>query len=410
MGIRWGGMTSREVDDHLAELALLAETAGAEIVGQIVQLRNKPDSATFIGKGKAESLMRQANELKCDLIIIDDELTPSQQKNLQKLAGEEIKVIDRSALILDIFAKHARTRTAKTQVELARLRYFYPRLTGQWTHLERQKGGIGTRGGMGESQIEVDRRMTRTKMRQLERELVRIETEMQTQSRRRSDAFRVALVGYTNAGKSTLMNALTDADVYVEDQLFATLDTTTRKLELDTTHTILISDTVGFIRKLPHHLVASFRSTLTEVAEADLILKILDASSMEVREHHQAIEIVLADMDIGEKPSLVVLNKLDAVPDDGTLSRLKQEFDGALVISARDHLRIDRLEQAILDAYSASFTNIEFRIPSGEAKLLAFIYNNLDVIDREFEDADTILKVSGSEEVIETVRARLAQI
>ncbi len=272
VGVRWGNVPAQQVDEHLDELGLLAETAGAQVLGRVVQVRDRPDAATFVGKGKANSLVKQARMLECDLVIFDEELTPTQQRNLQNLAGDDFKIIDRSGLILDIFDRHARTREAKTQVELARLQYLLPRLTGQWTHLERQKGGIGTRGGMGETQIEVDRRIIRTRIGRLKGELKRQLAEHKTRVKRRERVFQVALVGYTNAGKSTLMNALTNAGVFVEDQLFATLDTTTRRLQLGNHQPILLSDTVGFIRKLPHHLIASFRTTLAVVTDADLII------------------------------------------------------------------------------------------------------------------------------------------
>ena len=235
------------------------------------------------------------------LIIFDDELSPAQIKNYHNLSNK-IKVLDRSGLILDIFRKHARTKEATTQVDLAYLEYLLPRLTRQWTHLERQMGGIGTRAGMGETQIEVDRRLVRGRITRLKKDLIRIEKERHTQSMRRDSEYRVALVGYTNAGKSTLFKALTGTDVYIQDQLFATLDTTIRKLSLDSSHTILLSDTVGFIRKLPHNLVASFKSTLKEVLEADLILMVLDISSPQISDHITTIFDVLKEMSANKIP------------------------------------------------------------------------------------------------------------
>ena len=279
------GETDELIHEHLSELELLAETAGAEVIGKITQRISKINSATFIGKGKSIQIINQAIELNAKLIIFDDELSPAQIKNYHNLS-DKIKVLDRSGLILDIFRKHARTKEATTQVDLAYLEYLLPRLTRQWTHLERQMGGIGTRAGMGETQIEVDRRLVRGRITRLKKDLIRIEKERHTQSMRRDSEYRVALVGYTNAGKSTLFKALTGTDVYIQDQLFATLDTTIRKLSLDSSHTILLSDTVGFIRKLPHNLVASFKSTLKEVLEADLILMVLDISSPQIGRAH----------------------------------------------------------------------------------------------------------------------------
>jgi GTP-binding protein HflX len=248
---------------------------------------------------------------------------------------------------LDIFQKHAKTKEAKTQVELAHLQYLLPRLTRMWTHLERQMGGIGTRAGAGETQIEVDRRLIGQRIVKLKKELSKIEKERDTQSRRRKDQFRVALVGYTNAGKSTLMNAITGAEVYIRDQLFATLDTTIRSTVIDGEHEILLSDTVGFIRKLPHHLVASFRSTLQEVLEADLILIVLDASSPQVIEHLDTINEVLTDLGAEKKTSLIILNKIDAIDEQTRMAYLKRKFPDGILISAKNHLRIDNLLDSI---------------------------------------------------------------
>lgn len=409
VGVRWGDTSALTVDEHLNELCLLTETAGGEVVERVVQRRDRPNAATFIGKGKAESLLQQAHELECDLIIFDDDLTPSQQKNLQRVAGNSIKIVDRSGLIIDIFAQHARTREAKTQVELARLQYLLPRLTRQWTHLERQMGGIGTRGGPGEAQIEVDRRLVRSRIKKLQNELKYIDAERATQSLRRREAFRVSLVGYTNAGKSTLMNALTDAGVFVEDRLFATLDTITRKLPLDENHSILLSDTVGFIRKLPHHLIASFRSTLAEVAQANLLLKVIDASSPHAEEHLRTVNGVLEDLGLNDKPSVVVLNKLDAVDDDGALTRLQRQFPGAVVVSARQRLRLDKLEEALLEACTHDFDRCQLRIPSRQSKLISTVYQMLVVEDRTFESDEAVLTVWGPRKVIQTLKEKILE-
>ncbi|UCH09489.1 MAG: GTPase HflX [Fidelibacterota bacterium] len=406
VGVRWDDTSRQTVEEHLSELRLLTETAGGEVVGEVTQRRTRPDTTTFIGKGKAESLKWQAAELGCTLIIFDDDLTPSQQKNLQHVAGDSIKVIDRSGLIIDIFARHARTREAKTQVELAQLQYLLPRLTRQWTHLERQMGGIGTRGGPGEAQIEVDRRLIRSRIKKLQDELRHIADERAVQSRRRRNAFRIALVGYTNAGKSTLMNALTDAEVFVEDQLFATLDTTTRKLTLDENTSILLSDTVGFIRKLPHHLIASFRSTLAEVAEADLLLKVIDAATPQAMEHFTTINQVLEYLELNDTPSITVLNKLDAITDRSSLTQLQRQFPEGVIVSAIRRLRLEQLESAILEAYSREFVTDQLRIPIQAVKLLDTIYQSLEVKDRSYEEDTTILTVRGPKNIIQTLQAR----
>jgi len=346
VGVIHGEVDEATAYEHLEELELLAVTAGAEVVGQITQRLNKLNPQFLVGKGKADQIVEQAKELDAQLIIFDDDLSSAQAKNFMNLT-DNLKVIDRSAIILDIFRQHAKSREAKTQVELAHLEYLLPRLTRQWTHLERQMGGIGTRAGMGEKQIEIDRRLIRTRISKLKKELIKIDQERIIQSRGRQKFFRAALVGYTNAGKSTLMNALSDADVYVQDQLFATLDTTIRQVDINDSHKILLSDTVGFVRKLPHDLVASFRSTLKEVVDADLLLLVLDASSPQVLDHYNTIKNVLEEIAAGDKRNLIVLNKIDLVEDMQVLNQLKQSFPDAVMISALDKLRLDELLKSI---------------------------------------------------------------
>ena len=392
---------SNTVQEHLSELAELTLTAGGEVAGQIIQRRDRPDPATFIGKGKADQMIHQAQELGCSLIVFDDDLGPTQQKNLQKMAGDGLKVIDRSGLILDIFARHARTRESKTQVELAHLQYLLPRLTRQWTHLERQMGGIGARGGPGETQIEVDRRLIRNKIVRLENDLVRIGAERATQRKSRKFLFRAVLVGYTNAGKSTLFNALTGADMLVEDQLFATLDTTTRKLSLSAGKPILISDTVGFIRKLPHHLIASFRATLAEVAEAHLIIRVLDASSPQIKEHDETIVAVLQDLGARSSATVTVLNKIDLVEDAQAMARLKRMFPDAVMVSAAKRLRLEQIDKAIQAARSAQYRQAILTVSSGNSALIGAVYDNLEVSSRTFEGDKTVLEVSGPSELVE---------
>jgi len=283
IGVAYGQQTITDVEANLDELALLAETAGAKVRGNIIQKRTKIHAALYVGKGKVEEIVSTVAMLKVSLVIFDDELSPAQTKNLQKVI-EKARVIDRSSLILDIFVRHASSKESKTQVELAQLQYLLPRLTRAWTHLERQRGATSTRGGMGETQIEVDRRLIRNRISLLKVELQKIEKQRETRRKNRDDMFKVALVGYTNAGKSSLMNLFSDADVLVENKLFATLDTTIRKIEISDLE-LLLSDTVGFIHKLPHHLVASFKSTLQEVKYADLILKVIDLSSPQFEKH-----------------------------------------------------------------------------------------------------------------------------
>ena len=406
VGVIHGNVDEATTYEHLEELELLADTAGAEVVGQVTQRLNKLNPQFLVGKGKADEIVGQAEALGAQLIIFDNDLTPAQAKNFMNLA-DNLKVIDRSALILDIFRQHARSREAKTQVELAHLEYLLPRLTRQWTHLERQMGGIGARAGMGETQIEVDRRLIRTRISKLKKELEKIDQERIVQSRGRKKFFRVALVGYTNAGKSTLMNALSAADVYVQDQLFATLDTTIRQVDINNTHQILLSDTVGFVRKLPHDLVASFRSTLKEVIDADLLLLVLDASSPHVIDHLKTINNVLEEITAGDKRSLIVLNKIDLVKDINALNQLKQSFTEAVMISALDQLRMDDLLNSIQSIMDENFQTIEVDIPFSNGKIISEIQADTEVLDREYYDEGVRMTIKGPRSKIQKILSQL---
>ena len=315
----------------LEELARLTDTAGARVLETVTQKRGSIHPATFIGKGKLEDLKARAEALDADMVIFDDDLSPAQMRNLEKALGR--KVVDRSELILDIFARRARTRESRLQVELAQLEYTLPRLTGMWKHLERQAGGIGTR-GPGETQLETDRRLVRERIARLKRELEAVERERETQRRRRRREFRAAIVGYTNAGKSTLFNALTRSNVFVEDLLFATLDSTTRQMVSPERQVALVTDTVGFIRKLPHHLVASFHSTLVEAVEADLLLHVVDAAAPDFRRQMGAVEDVLEKILDHPRPTVLVFNKADRLGDAEAAAGLRAEFPGAFVVSA----------------------------------------------------------------------------
>jgi GTP-binding protein HflX len=299
-----------KIKEFLDELAFLAETAGSTPVKRFTQQLSRPDSGTFIGKGKVDEIKLFIDANKIDLVIFDDEISPSQQRNLEILF--ERKVLDRTGLILEIFAQRAKTSYAKTQVELAQHEYLYPRLMGMWTHLERQRGGTGTRGGAGEKEIETDRRIVRKKIHLLKEKLVEIDRQMATQRRNRGDMIRVALVGYTNVGKSTLMNLLAKSDVFAENKLFATLDTTVRKVVIDRVP-FLLSDTVGFIRKLPHQLVDSFKSTLDELREADILIHVVDISHPGFEEQMKEVKKTLLEIGVGDKNIITVFNKIDAV-------------------------------------------------------------------------------------------------
>jgi GTPase len=299
-----------KIKEFLDELSFLAETAGASPIKRFTQQLSRPDSGTFIGKGKADEIKLFVDASNIDIIIFDDEISPSQQRNLEN--HFEKKVLDRTGLILEIFAQRAKTSYAKTQVELAQHEYLYPRLMGMWTHLERQRGGTGTRGGAGEKEIETDRRIIRKKIHLLKEKLVDIDRQMATQRRNRGEMIRVALVGYTNVGKSTLMNLLAKSDVFAENKLFATLDTTVRKVVIENVP-FLLSDTVGFIRKLPHQLVDSFKSTLDELKEADILLHVVDISHPGFEEQMKEVKKTLLEIGVGDKYIITVFNKIDAV-------------------------------------------------------------------------------------------------
>ena len=395
VGVVQNQMKEDLIKEHLDELELLAETAGAKVIGRVTQKISKINPATFLGKGKATQLITKAKEIKAKIIIFDQELTPAQIKNYHKLT-KKVKVIDRSGLILDIFKRHAKTKEATTQVQLAYLQYLLPRLTRQWTHLERQMGGIGTRAGMGETQIEVDRRIVRTKISKLKKELIHIENERKTQSIKRNKEYRVSLVGYTNAGKSTLFKSLTGADVFIKNQLFATLDTTIRKLNLDSSHRILLSDTVGFIRKLPHNLVASFKSTLKEVLEADLILIVLDINSTQILDHIKTIEEVLEQLGAENIKKLFVLNKFDLIKDKSKIKKLKRMFPESVIISAKEHLMISELKSQIFDIMDQDYETINIEIPYKAGDKIAYAQKDVMVLKRNYKDDVIQLKIRGS--------------
>ena len=388
-----------DVNNHLDELKMLAQTANVETLGEITQRVQKINPAFYIGKGKAQQVIDQAKLLGANVIIFDDELSPAQIKNYHKLA-KKIKVIDRSSLILDIFKKHAKTREAKTQVELALCQYLLPRLTRQWTHLERQMGGVGTRAGMGETQIEVDRRLIRDKISKLKLDLTKIESERKTQSQNRVNEFRVALVGYTNAGKSTLFNSLTGNNVYVKNQLFATLDTTVRKLKLNKKHQVLISDTVGFIRKLPHNLVASFKSTLKELLDANHILIVLDASSKIIDEHLETISQVLNELGANKIPKSYIFNKIDLVEDENDIKKLKSNYRNAILTSALHHLRLDDVKNHLIEKIESDFNVFDLNISYEQGKILSQIQNQAEILDTDYGDKAIKLKIRGNEDSI----------
>ena len=402
VGVVFGNLSSNKVSEHLEELELLAKTAGANVVHTYTQKLNRINPSFFIGPGKAQLIIEHAKSLNVKLIIFDDELSPAQIKNFSNLS-KSIKVIDRSSLILEIFSQHAKTKEAKTQVELAQLEYMLPRLTRAWTHLERQMGGIGTRAGAGETQIEVDRRLVRTRISNLKKELDKIDKERETQRTNRKENYKVALAGYTNAGKSTLMKALSGSNVFIQDQLFATLDTTIRSVEIDKSHTILLSDTVGFIRKLPHNLVASFRSTLKEVIESDLILIVLDSSNEYIYDHIKTITNVLDD--IGAKnQTQIVLNKIDLIKSKSRFEFLKNLFPNGIYVSALDQLRLDSLKKSITKAMDKDRIVTELKLPYDRPKEIAFSQQDVEIIKRDYKDDHIFLKIRGSAKKIDQIK------
>ena len=368
-----------QAEEHLEELALLTDTAGGIPVAKVLQQRNRPDVSSYVGKGKLTELKGQMSALEAKTIIFDDDLSPTQIRNVEKVT--DAKVLDRSALILDIFASRAQTAAAKTQVELAQLQYLLPRLTRYWTHLSRQSGGIGTK-GPGETQIETDRRIIGQRIGVLKSKLEKLDKQRTTQRKSRDQMTRISLVGYTNAGKSTLMNALTDSGVFTENRLFATLDSTVRRHQLRT-HEILLSDTVGFIRKLPHHLVQSFKSTLDEVREADLLIHLVDGSSTMVHEYIEVVQQTLKELKSNNKQTLLVFNKVDRM-DDEQHEMLRGEYPNALYISAIRGIGLSELEEAIEQEIESHYIKVDLEIPIQAYKAVAFIHEHAHVENEKY--------------------------
>jgi GTPase len=376
-------------DDPLEELRGLATTAGAVVVGGVVQKRLEINPATYIGKGKLQELTEQVQATDADVIIFDNDLSPGQVRNLEKATS--LKVLDRSELILDIFATRARSVEARLQVELAQLEYSLPRLRKMWTHLGRIKGGIGLR-GPGETQLEEDRRLVEFRIRDLKGRLVEVQARKEREVRSRSEEHTVSLVGYTNAGKSTLMNALTGAGVYVEDKLFSTLDTRTRQWHLKDWGRVLLSDTVGFIRDLPHHLVASFKATLEEARQARLLLHVVDASSPVAEEHIKAVNQVLKELGCGDKPSLLVLNKVDRVRDLSYLHVLQSHHPRAVAISAATGRGLEALQEAVIEALSADFAEAEIDTDAGNGKVLSYLAAHAEIFRQQYQDNRVLIR------------------
>jgi GTP-binding protein HflX len=393
VGVELKSRNHADIRDSLVELGELAATAGGEVIGDGLQKTESLNPATFIGKGKAAEFADFCRRNDIDTVIFDDELSPAQSRNLEKIFN--CKILDRTSLILDIFAQRARTREGKLQIELAQLQHLLPRLTRFWGHLSRQTGGIGKRGGEGETQLETDRRRVQDRISKISRELelVRQQRGIQRSVRQRNNWPLASIVGYTNAGKSTLLNALTGSDVLVRDILFATLDPTTRRLRLPTNQNVLLTDTVGFIRKLPHGLVEAFKATLEEVVQADLLLHVADISHPQAGEQIAAVNAVLAEIGAGEKPTIMIFNKMDRLDSDGMLNRLQAHHPHAVTISATTGEGIPVLLAEIGTQLRPKREFLELRVPHEQAAVIARLHKVGQVIERRYSGKTARFKV-----------------
>lgn len=393
IGMEWGRNDSPwTVDDSLEELKQLADTAGATVIKKFIQKRPKPDPAFFIGRGKVQELALYAQQENIDLCIFDDELSPAQQRNIESVMG--IRILDRTALILDIFAQRARTNEGKLQVELAQLQYTLPRIMGKGLMLSRLGGGIGTR-GPGETKLEVDRRRIRDRIAFIKDQIEKVKAvrSLHRSKRKKNNVFEVSLVGYTNAGKSTLLNTLTNSDIYAKDQLFATLDPTTRQLTLPNKQEIIITDTVGFIQRLPHQLIAAFRSTLEVVTEADLLVHVIDVSHELYKEQAAAVHEVLKEIGAETKPVITVYNKIDKLPPDSKLTdRLALEED-TVCISAAKKLNLETLQQMIETHLKSKAVEVTLCIPYAETAKAAQLHETANVLEQEYTENGAVMKV-----------------
>ena len=389
----------------------MVDTAGGVVVGEVTQQIDKPNPATYLGKGKVDELREEIAAKNASLIVFDDELSPSQGKNIEDATGQ--RVMDRAELILDIFATRARSSEAKMQVELAQLQYMLPRLTRMWAHLEKFRGGIGVR-GPGETQLETDRRLINQRIKILKGRLDDVQKSREVQRSGRRDAFRASLVGYTNAGKSSILRAIGNApEVFVEDRLFATLDPLTREIDLGENSRVLLTDTVGFIRKLPHNLVASFRATLEEVNEADLLLHVIDASHPNWEEQRQVVEQVLAELGAGEKPVLCVFSKIDALPEPELAAlrvRVGNLLPNSVFVSSLTEHGLDPLRRALLTTARKGTEVAEIWLSASDGKLLAEIYREAKVISQRTQDGQLVLSARLDESVAGRLRRAGAKV
>lgn len=398
------GRQAEAAEESLRELERLADTAGAEVVGRILQKREKIDPRSYLGRGKVEEIALEAKVSRADLLIFDNDLTPGQARNLEQ--DTKIRVLDRSELILDIFAKFARTHQAKVQVELAQLEYMYPRLRRMWTHLEKLGGGIGTR-GPGESQLETDRRIIQTRIEKLKDGLREIESRKRREVRARASSFTVSLVGYTNAGKSSLLNRLTGAAETTRDQLFTTLDTRTRSWDLPGGRKALLSDTVGFLKNLPHHLVASFHATLEEARHAHLLLHVVDASHPNAAAHVEAVSAVLSEIGAGDRRQLLVLNKVDRIENWMDAEALRKGSPDAILVSAKTGKGIEDLAARVSKILEEEEVEVLVRTPASNGRAIHQLYERGIVRDAAFEDGHFVARVLCTKEALGRLRGEI---
>ena len=393
VGVELKSRTGADVRESLDELEELAETAGTQIVGEGVQKMAVPVAATYIGPGKAEEFAGFCKANDVDTIIFDDELSPAQTRNLEKIFG--VKIMDRTALILEIFGQRARTREGKLQIEHAQLKYLLPRLTRFWSHLSRQRGSTGSIGGEGESQLEADRRKISERIEKISSELDKVRSQRETQraGRQRSNWPLASIVGYTNAGKSTLLNKLTGSEVLAEDKLFATLDPTTRRLKLPTNQNVLLTDTVGFIKKLPHGLVEAFKATLEEVVQADLLLHVVDISHAQAQEQIDAVDAVLKEIGAEGKPVLMVFNKMDKLNGGGALNRFQEKFPHSVGISAMSGEGVSQLLAELGTQLRPTREFLDLRIPHEQSAVIARLHKVGQVVERRYNSRTARFKV-----------------
>lgn len=408
---RKGRNAKHRTAEHLEELARLADTAGADVVGEVIQQIDRPNPATYLGKGKVAELTQTIADKDATLLLFDDELSPSQGKNIEDATGK--RVMDRAELILDIFATRARSSEAKMQVELAQLQYMLPRLTRMWAHLEKFRGGIGVR-GPGETQLETDRRLINHRIKVLGQRLGEVQKSREVQRGSRRGEFQASLVGYTNAGKSSILRSLADDNsIFVENRLFATLDPLTREVELADGEAVLLTDTVGFVRKLPHQLVASFRATLEEVLEADVLLHVIDVSDPLWEDHRAVVVEVLSELGANHKPVVNVFNKVDLLPPEeleAVRERVANLIPDAVFASAETDGGLEALKRAMLRRLRAERRVVELRVPLADGRLLAELHRNGDVLAQRAEGEEMIVSVRLSHEALGRLGARAVTV